>query len=414
MTNTAQSYWLRSYHLAIALMGLTILLISNGMVLSGLTPFRPEFAKVYGWTMQDMTFGDLVSFLVVGGLSPFLGIVMDRVGVKRLMMLGGVVLSVAYFGYGRVQSLSSYYLMHALLGVGIALAGLVPTSRLIGRWFNAKRGTAMGIALAGSSLASFVFPPLAVKFIAQNGITGAFDRLAIAGLVLTALVALFVYDRPEERQLSCYGDAPLPPNGVLPGLDFSPALKSMSFWCLAFGAGATFFSMLGTLFNLLPHMLDLGFDRGGAVRGIQVMLTAALIGKFGFGLLSDYVKPKTVYLCNLLVMGFGALLLARAGQHGIWVALLIFGLGWGGLYTMLQLLAVQSFGMRSAGRLMGTIAIFDAVGGGLGSIVMGIIRTHHGSYTLGFYLMFVLIVLAIFAATQVRQVYHSAEKLSTP
>jgi MFS family permease len=414
MTNTPQSSWLRSYHLVIALMGMVILLISNGMALTGLTPFRPEFAKTFGWSMQQMTFGDLVSFGVVGLLAPLLGVVMDRIGVKRLMMLGGVVLALAYFSYGRVQNLSGLYGVHALLGVGVALSGLVPAARLIGRWFNAKRGTAMGIALAGSSLASFVFPPLAVKFIAAHGITGAFDRLAIAGLVLTVLVALFVYDQPEERKLSCYGEAPVPPNGVLPGLEFGPALGTVAFWCLAFGAGATFFSMLGTLFNLLPHMLDLGFDRGGAVRGIQVMLTAALVGKFGFGLLSDYVKPKSVYICNLAVMALGALLMARADQNSVWVALLVFGLGWGGLYTMLQLLAVQSFGMRAAGSIMGTIAVFDALGGGLGSFVMGIIRTHQGSYTLGFYLMFVLIVLAIFAATQVRQVYHSAEKLSTP
>ena len=104
-----------------------------------------------------------------------------------------------------------------------------------------------------------------MNFIAHYGITGAFDRLAIAGLLLTLLVALFVYDQPEERKLSCYGEAPVAPNGILPGLEFTDTLRTLGFWCLSLGAAATFFSMLGTLFNLLPHMLDLGFDRGGAV-----------------------------------------------------------------------------------------------------------------------------------------------------
>jgi sugar phosphate permease len=406
MSSAQQPSWLKSYHVVIAIMGSLILLISNGMALSGLTPFRLEFIAKFGWTMQQMTLGDLISFGVVGVLAPLLGAVMDRVGVKKLMMLGGVVLALAYYSYGQVTTIAGTYGVHVLLGVGIALSGLVPTSRLIGRWFALKRGSAMGIALAGSSLAAYVFYPLAVKFIAAHGTTGAFNRLSMAGLVLTVLVALFVLDAPEEKGLSCYGEAPV--SGDLPGLEFQAALKTTAFWCLALGAGMTFFSMLGTLFNLPQHMGDLGFDRATSGNGLKLMLTAALVGKFAFGFLSDYAKPKAVYMGNLAVMALGALLMARADADSVWSALIVFGLGWGGLYTMLQLLAVESFGMRAAGKIMGTIAVFDAFGGGLGSFVMGVIRTQYGSYQAGFYLMFGLIIVAALAATQVRQMLPNA------
>jgi MFS family permease len=402
---TSAKSWLASYHLVIALMAMIILMISNGMTISGLTPFRVEFAKAYGFAMDKMTLSDLITFSVVGVLAPFLGGMMDRVGVKKLMMIGGVILAIGYFAYGRVDSIGEMYAVHVLFGIAIALAGLVPTARLIGRWFNAKRGTAMGIALAGSSIAGFVFPPLAVKFIAAHGMTGAFDRIAIAGLILIVLVALFVVDEPERKGLSCYGEAPITSGQVLPGLEFDQAIKTFVFWCLAFAACATFFSMLGTLFNLLPHMLDLGFDRATGVKGIQVMLAAAFVGKFLFGWLSDYLKPKSVFIVNLMVMAAGALGMAIADAETVWYALGIFGLGWGGLYTMLQILTVQSFGMLATGRIMGLIAFFDAVGGGLGSYVMGLVRTQTNSYSLGFWLMFGLIVLATFAATQVRTVY---------
>jgi MFS family permease len=408
--DTQDKNWWAGYHLVIAVMGSIILLISNGMTISGLTPFRVEFAKLYGFSMEKMTFGDLITFSVVGILAPLLGGMMDRIGVKKLMMIGGLVLAGAYFAYGRVDTIGKMYAVHVLFGIGIALAGLVPTARLIGRWFNAKRGTAMGIALAGSSFAGFVFAPLAVKFIAAHGMTGAFDRLAIAGLLLTFLVALFVVDEPERKGLSCFGEAPVVSGQSLSGMPFEQSYKTLVFWCLAFAACATFFSMLGTLFNLLPHMLDLGFDRATGVKGIQVMLTAALVGKFFFGWLSDYLKPKTVFLVNLVVMALGALGMAMADAQSVWWALGVFGLGWGGLYTMLQLLTVQSFGMLAAGRIMGLIAFFDAFGGGLGSYVMGIIRTQTNSYTLGFWLMFGLIVLATIAATQVRTVYSQAAR----
>ncbi|NJR44286.1 MFS transporter [bacterium] len=170
--------WLLSYHGVIAMMGMLVMLICNGMVLSGLTPFRFAFAEKYQWQMQQMNFADLVSFGVVGLLAPFLGALMDRFGVRLMMMLGGVMLLIGYLAYAQVSTLAGMYGVHVILGAAVALAGLVPASRLIGRWFELKRGTAMGITLAGSSLASFVFYPLAVKFIAADGIALAWTRAA--------------------------------------------------------------------------------------------------------------------------------------------------------------------------------------------------------------------------------------------
>ncbi len=405
MTTSPNRSWMLSYHGVIALMGLLILLISNGMVLSGLTPFRFAFAEKYGWQMQQMTFADLITFGVVGLLAPSVGGIIDRFGVRKLIMAGGLVLALAYFLYSKVTTLTGMYLVHALFGVAVAFAGLVPASRLIGRWFEQKRGTAMGIALAGSSIASFVFYPLAVKFIAQSGTTDAFQKLAWGGIVLIILTFLFVRDQPEDKGLLAYGQQPRAPGSSveLPGAEFSVAIRSLSFWCLALGASMTFFAMLGTLYNLPAHLVDLGFDRVSAGKGLQAMLTAALVGKFLFGFLSDYAPPKKVYIANLALMALGALLIALADKQSILYAVAFFGLGWGGLYTMLQLLAVESFGLKAAGRVMGTIAVFDAVGGGLGSFAMGVIKTQTGSYTAAFYLMFGLISIGFLAAFRVRK-----------
>ncbi len=403
---TPTRHWLVSYHGLIALMGCIILLISNGMALTGLTPFRQAFKASFGWTQQQINLSDLITFGVVGLLAPILGIWMDRTGVKRMIMAGGVLLALCYWLLGKVTTLQGLYGVHALFGVAIALSGLVPASRLIGRWFHAARGAAMGIALAGSSLAVYVFAPLAKHLIENGGTTYAFNQLAIAGFILTGLVALFVVDRPEDRGLSVYGwsDQQRYTNEAdLPGADYKTAISSLSFVCLALGASMTFFAMLGTLYNLVAHMIDLKFDLQAAIGGLQLMLLAAFVGKFVFGAISDYLKPKHVYLVNLAVMALGALLLARADASNIKLAAIIFGLGWGGLYTMLQLLAVESFGLKSAAKLLGTIAVFDAIGGGLGSYVMGVIRTQMGSYQPAFYLVFGMIMIAMIAATQIRK-----------
>jgi MFS family permease len=403
MNTMPQKSWLSSYHAVTAFAACIVLLISNGMTLTGLTPFRRELGRTFGWTAGQMTFSDFVAFGTLGLLAPFLGVWMDKFGVKRLMMLGGVVLFAAYWSYGYVSSLPQMYAVHVLFGLALALCGLVPAARLVSRWFNAARGTAMGISLLGSSLASYVFAPWATKLIPVLGVQASFHKLAWSGLLLTAFVALVVRDKPEDRGLQTFGGTgPILREENLPGVNFEVAIRSMSFWCLAIGAAMTFFSMLGTLYNLVPHMLDLGFDVPTAVKGLIVMLTAAMVGKLGFGMISDYLPAKTVYVLNLAVMFTGAALMALSTKSNVWTAVAIFGLGWGGLYTMLQILTVQSFGVRAAGKLLGTMAIFDAVGGGLGSWVMGMLRTSSGNYHSAFWLMSGLIAIGLVVASQIR------------
>ena len=89
--------------------------------------------------------------------------------------------------------------------------------------------------------------------------------------------------------------------------------------------------------------------------------------------------------------------------------MVLFGLGWGGLYTMLQLLTIENLGLRAAGKILGTITVLDAIGGGLGIWLTGLLYDRTGSYQLPFAVLVVLITLAMFAATQVRRHLPPAE-----
>ena len=398
------------HHALIALLCCLILAISNGLTISNMTVIRASMSAEYGWTAQQMGLADLITFLSLGVFAPFVGILIDRFGTRTLLIIGGLVLALSYAAYSKVTTLGQVYGVHLLFAVVLALCGLVPVVALVSRWFTAKRATAIGFALVGTSLGGVILPKLTVPLVAEHGWRGVFLIEASFGLLLSVLVFLLVRSAPAERGVRAYGDEGLAARDAsdLPGLDFTNALGSVTFWCLCIGAAMTFFAMLGTLLHAFKFMSDLGFAPPQAVSGIGVMLTAALIGKFGFGLLADLLRPKTVYLLNTVLMGAGAALLARANPGSVFIAWAVFGLGWGGLYTMLQLMCVQCFGLRSAGKIMGAVAIADCEGGGFGSFVMGAVRTHTGSYQNGFWLMAALIAVAFVAATQVRQVYQGA------
>jgi len=137
--------------------------------------------------------------------------------------------------------------------------------------------------------------------------------------------------------------------------------------------------------------------------GLTLLFGLALVGKFLFGFLADHVHQKRVFLGNITVMLAGAILLATMRSDLLWAAIVLFGLGWGGLYTLIQLLTVDSLGLKAAGKILGTITTFDAIGGGLGIWLTGAIYDWTGSYQAAFVLVSILIFLALLAATQVRR-----------
>jgi nitrate/nitrite transporter NarK len=188
-------------------------------------------------------------------------------------------------------------------------------------------------------------------------------------------------------------------------LSVTETLRTLSFWVLGACAFLTFFAMLGTLYQLPIYLSTVGVKQISA--GYMAMLGAALIGKFLFGFLADRLGPKQVFIANMAVMAIGAALLALATPSSVFLALGVFGLGWGGLYTMLQLLTVQNFGLKATGKIMGLIAIFDCVGGGLGSFVMASIFDATQSYRPAFWMLCAMIVVAMLAATRIRQEFKA-------
>lgn len=408
-------HWLGSYHAVIVFSAMALLLISNGMVLSGLGPFRNPLIAEFGWTARQIALGDTLTFMLLAVFAPLIGVVIDRFGTRGPFLLGMTVLALGYYAYGEIDSLSDLYLIHVSFSVVLALAGLVPTVALVSRWFDQSRGTAIGIALVGSSLASFVFPPLAERWLIPTyGWREAFQWLSLAAVLGFLLTLLLVRSRPADRGLSAYGvtRTPGPVDALLPGLSVPEALRTWTFWILAASAFLTFFAMLGTLYQLPIYLKSLGVPQVSA--GYMAMLGAALIGKFVFGWAADALGPKRVFIANLGVMALGAGCLALTGAGQVLWALALYGLGWGGLYTMLQLLTVQSFGLRSTGKIMGLIAIFDCLGGGLGSYVMAAIFDAQGSYAPAFWLLTGMIVSAMLAATRIKPEFDPGRVAPAP
>lgn len=411
----------RYYPWLMAIMGLLVLLVSNGLIVTGLTAFDEPLLEEFGWSRSQLKLRDLITLVLAGWLGPFIGVVIDRTGPRRLILAGIALLAGLYLAYAFVNSLTHLYLIHVGFGVVLVAAGLNITVIYVSQWFATHRGTAIGIALVGTSVGGMVFPRLGVHLMQTMDWRTAFMwEMAIPATFL--VLAYFFVRSPKPGGIKPWGADKVAAKAVadaaanivtLPDLTYKQALRTRTFWALAIVAMGTFFSIMAVSQNLFLHMRDLAFSPVDASNALALMFGLAMVGKFFFGMMADILSPKIVFLLNLAIMAGGALILATMRADLVWYALILYGLGWGGLYTMIQLLAVNAFGLSSAGKILGSITLLDATTAGLGIWLAAKIFDITGSYKPAFQLVSGLIILALAVGTLVRdERAHLARKTS--
>lgn len=379
------------------------LLTTNGIIITGITAFDPALLEEFGWSRGALKFRDLLTFALAGLLAPLSGALADRFGVRPLMLGGAALLAVCLVGYAQITSATGMYAVHVLFAGVLVSCGLIVAVLLTSRWFVARRGTALGLVIVGTSLGGVLFPVLNTYLIAEYGWRTAMLALTGAPVLLLVAVATLVREFPSDMGLRAYGQetaAGQPgPSPHASGLSYGEALRTVTFWGLAVAAMATFYGILGAQAHLILYLRSLEMSDVQAASGLSLLFLTGLIGKFFFGMLADVFDRKRVLLLNLVVMWLGSLALASMSPRAVWPAVLLFGFGWGGIYTLLQVLCMSSFGLKAGGKILGTITVLDAMGGGVGIWLTGLLYDRTGSYALPFAIIAGMVTLAFVAGT---------------
>lgn len=398
------------YGWVIAICTLVIMWITNGITLAGLTVFDEELLGFLGGEAGPdglrgaLKFRDTITLLGSGLLAPLAGAIADRLGVRPLMVVGLVLLAAANFLYSRIMSMGDIYAIHAVIATSLACAGLVVNVMIVSKWFVKNRGLAVGLTVAGTSLGNAALPQLNALLIAELGWRTAFVYTAGIPLLLIPLVLFVMREKPEDMGLVAPGSEGLAAgqSHTQLGMSYREALRTSNFWLLATIAMLTFYSILALLTNLFLHMRDQGFEPQVAASGLTVLFLVGLVGKLASGVLADIFGRKPVFVGTLAIMCSGAWLLISTNNVTFWPAIVLLGGGWGGLYTLLQLLAAETFGVRDLGKILGTITVLDTFGGGMGPFVTGLMHDRFESYTIPFALIAVLVTIALVLATRFR------------
>ena len=178
---------------------LTLFLVWGGGVNTG-PVFLPPLIKYFGWTRARVSTLGSAGALMAGACGPLVGWLVDRFDARRVMLVGAITVGVGFIAASRSDS---YYLLLAanlMVAIGVTAATLIPASLVIASWFGERRGLAMGLTFAGTSLGGAAMIVVANKAIAVGGWRAGYVAMALPMLVIVApLVLLVVRSRPSRQ-----------------------------------------------------------------------------------------------------------------------------------------------------------------------------------------------------------------------
>jgi sugar phosphate permease len=380
-----------------------------GFAYYGLPFFYDFFVRELGWTRAQVTSGNAFAKLVVGPLFGFFaGVIVDRFGPRRMMLLGIVLAGLAPIGLGVTTTLTALYACYLLNALGYVTGGPLPNQVLLSRWFDAGRGRAMGIAYLGIGIGGAIVPLLAHALIEAVGWRAALQVLGVLMVVIAFPFAFFVREpRPEAADERFSAAAPADPArqatvAAVPERADSilDVLKQPAFYLLALGSMASIGAVGGTSQNLkLFFAMDRGMAQASVAEIISLVLVGSIAGRLLMGWLADRWRRKRVMLLIYLIVAAAIPLLWLAPSPAtLRAAAVVFGIGLGGDYMIIPLMAADLFGLRRMGRVMGIVLTADGVAEAVMPMVVAALRDRYGSYGPGFA---ALVALAVVGAAAV-------------
>jgi len=364
-----------------------------GVALYGLPFFYDFMVQDFGWTRRKVTSGNAYSKLLVGPAFGFLaGWIVDRMGPRRLMLAGIMMAGTALVGLGSISTLGMFYFFYLFNALGYVCGGPLPNQVLLSRWYDKARGKAMGFAYLGIGIGGTIVPRLAHWLTQALGWQDALKTLGFLMIVVAFPTAFFVKESPNPLG----GKAGERPEYAPVG----PVFRNPAFYLLALGSMCSIGAVGGTMQNLKLFLsLDQKLPQGQIANVLSLVLLGSIAGRLLMGWLADRYPKKYVMLLIYTIVASAVPLLFYASVPGLLYAFaIIFGIGLGGDYMIIPLMAAELFGIKVLGRLMGVILTADGVAEALSPMLVATIRDSSGSYAFGFSL---LIILAIIGAVSV-------------
>jgi MFS family permease len=351
--------------------------------------FLVALLRDFGWSRSVLAGAFSLFTLVHGGMSAPLGWLVARVGPRRLVLAGSVLLACGLVLDGAVQRPWQLYLAFGVVtALGVACAGWVPAVILVQRWYPHRFGTALGITGAGIGLGIAVVVPTVQSMIDLVGWRWAFRIVALVVIAWVVPATLWLI-----REGPGMGQAhPPPAPSAAPRDDrlLGDLVRTRGFWLLAAMLLLMSFANQMLLVHQVAYLVDRGISTLVAASVVGVIGVASIVGKVGSGFLSDVIGRRPTYTmgagCVVLSMGVLALVAVWPRPALAYLYGTLIGIGYAAPSALSPALISDVFRSRHFAPIFGMLQVAGALGAAVGPWAAGRVFDSTGGYAPAFVL----------------------------
>ena len=339
--------------------------------------FAPHLVAEFGWSISQIMGGITVTTISLLAAGPLAGWLSGRFGVRRVVLVSQALFALSFMGLAfSTGSLALFYANWAL--ITLTGAGTLPITftNAVSRWFELRRGLALGFAMMGTGLFGILCKPLLAWMIPEFGWRGAYIGLGLLPLLIALPVSfLFLADNaPEPAE----GAAPVRPGGLTLG----QALRDWRYWLLLLAVLPISVVLSGPVPNMENMLGSAGIMAGTIVALTPLIGLSALLGRVIGGWLIDKFWAPAIGFAILSLPAASCLIFAGGDLTPLSAGAAIFLIGFalGIEYDLMAYFVSRYFGMRAYGAIYSLLYVFFAVGAGIGPLVLGADFDANGNY----------------------------------
>ena len=375
------------------------ILASHALIFYSFGIFLRPITEQFNWDRGALSAAVSIGMLVSGPVSIVAGRLSDRYGPRLLVTASAIISGLALMLMSQVSELWHVYVIY---GVALSVGGsgcVVPVTTTIPRWFQQRRGTALGLTWTGIGLGGIIAPMLTQWLISSYDWPIAYIVIGSINLIVAVPLAQVLKGSPRQMRIQPYGDTSAwsgETESISEGLSLQQAIRTSRFWLFGMVMFCFIFIIQVMMAHIAPHAVDMGISAALAASIVSLWAAVSLIGRNTAGYVSDRFGPTLSIIFYLGIMALALVWLLFAKE--VWMFYffaVVYGIAYGGVVPLQTLVTGELFGLRYLGAVMATLMLIGSAGGALGAPLAGAIFDTADSYQLAFIICLGMAILAV-------------------
>jgi len=384
-----------------------IMTVATVPLYHAMTVWSVALESHFGWSRTQLGFALTLTRIEGGIMGPVEGYLTDRLGTRRMVLIGLIFLGIGFLIFSQVTNLWMFYIAFVVMALGQGLGSWLPLMTGINNWFIRRRSTAIGWASLGSRLGALILVPVIAWAVDPEHDRLGWDRtaliLAIFVLIIAFPISKAIRNKPQDHGQFPDGDLGkgetndgLVVNSEDVEVDWtaSQAIKTSAFWLIAFGHGFTSMVLLAIMTHLGLLLKDRGFDIQTTGWVVAAYTGVAMIFQIVGGYSGDRAPKNWVLFGFTTIQAVGVVVLTFAHSLPmVYLFAVLFGIGFGGRNPLTVAIRGEYFGRASFGKILGLSTVPMNVLLLISSPLAGYLRDVQGDYTDAFLILALLNVV---------------------